>query len=222
MTVLSILNNAGSWIDNEVDIYMDLVEENFQATGTDVHYLPKDQINLDEIFGESTISQFKAGFIIEMFLHRISNFNGDNDMFSKFGMSHSDEATLLVSTRRFKTEGMSSGLDQPLEEDLIYMQFSNTIWKIRKVKFDEDYYQFGRNHVWRLEVGLYDPSHETFESQAVEDSDIGQSSNQVDDIGLINILGISRDSPQDESDVFTRATQEIIPTTFDSTNPFGE
>jgi hypothetical protein len=152
----------------------------------------------------------------------VTHHNGEDDIFSKFGMVRNDEATLLVSVRRFSIVGQDHGLKQPLEDDVIYMPFSNTLWKIRKVKHDEEYFQFGQNRVWRLEVGLFDPSHETFENDDITPEDLQQVARQVDDLGLTSLLGISEELKQDEGEVFKEVIEQSLPTTFDSDNPFGE
>lgn len=223
MALISLLNNQDNFLTSEMDVLADLIDENIQATGLDLRYMPKDQINLDEVFGEATISNFKEGFVIEMYLAAISNFNGDADLYSKFGMSHTDDATLIVSIRRFAAEGRHFGLSQPIEGDLIHMPTSNTMWTIKKVKKDPDYMQFGTNRVWRLECNLYTPSHESFVDDSLEPEDIGQTAQATDESGLDQLLGIAPGSKQDQSEFFnTRTVEETIPTEFNTDNPFGE
>lgn len=221
MAIISLLNNQDNFLSNEHDVLADLIDENLQATGSDVRYMPKDQLNLDTIFNESTVSDFKSGFIIEMYLAHVNNFNGDNDLFSKFGMEHTDDATLIVSMRRFLQEGQLFGLKKPIEGDIIYMPWSNTLWNIRKVKEDPDYFQFGQNRVWRIECNLYTPSHDDFKD-ALSPESLGQTS-EVDESGMEFLLGISPETKQDQSDVFALETESTtIPNEFNSDNPFGE
>lgn len=223
MAIIGLLNNQDSWLSNEIDILSDLTDENIQATGQDLRYMPREQVNPDRIFGEATVANIKEGFVIEMRLENISNFNGDGDMFSKFGLTHTDDATLMVSTRRFAAEGRKFGLQQPLEGDLIYMPFSNTMWTIKKVKHDPNYYQFGANRVWRLECNLYTPTHEKFEGGTIAPTDLGETATPRDESSLNMLLGIPEDSKQDDSAEFDiETTEETIPNEFNSDNPFGD
>ncbi len=222
MAVNQWMNSSSTGLANETDVMQDLIDENIAAGGIDVHYLPKEQLNLDFLYGESTSAKFKEGFVIEMLLSNVQQFNGDGDLFGKFGLIANDEATLLVSERRFKVEGQPFNLTIPREEDLIYMPMSNTLWKIRRAKPDENYYQFGKNYTYRLECGLYQPSHEEFESSTnVTPGDLQEEDPLVDEISLNRLLGVETGGSQDEGSRLTDLADQNIPTPFDTDNPFG-
>lgn len=220
MSVNPWMNSPSAGLSGEQELYQDLVDENIAAGGVNVMYLPKDQINLDELFGESTIAEYKKGFEIEMYISNVTGFNGDGDLFSKFGLGANDEATLLVSVRRFEVEGKDYGLKKPLEEDLIYMPLSSSMWRIRKVKQDEQYFQFGRNYTWRLEVGLFNPTHETFEGDTFNPRDFDQAAPEVDELSLNRVFGVEEDSVQEQQEYLVNEAEKSIPT-FDPNNPFG-
>lgn len=215
------MNGPSSGLQSEQNLLQDLIDDNISAGGVECFYLQKEQLNLDEVFRESTIVDYKAGFEIEMMIARVSNFNGDGDLFSKFGMSSSDEVTLIVSTRRFGVEGAKHAMVKPLEEDLIFMPMTSTLWKIRKVKQDEEYYQFGRNYVWRLECGLYNPSHESFAGDIVQSGDMNLGSEAIDDLELIKVFGIEGSNQQDQGEALREASNETIAGEFNPDDPFG-
>ncbi len=222
MAVNQWMNSPSAGLANETDILQDLIDENIAACGVNVQYLPKEQLNLDFLYGESTAAMFKSGFEIEMYISNITQFNGDGDLFNKFDLVANDEATLLVSARRFKVEGKEYDLTVPREEDLIYMPLSNTLWKIRRSKPDEYYFQFGKNYTYRLECGLYQPSHEEFESSTnITPGDLQENDPLVDEVSLNRLLGVETDGSQDEGEKLTDLSSQNIPTQFDVNNPFG-
>lgn len=138
----------------------------YNGGGFDVKYIVRERVTSDYLFGESPISDFKEYIIIEMQQIRIERFSGDGDIFSKFGIEHSDELTLMVSVKRFAQESESIKLTQPRKGDLIYVPHSDSLWEIRNVKFDNDYYQFGKNYTYRLDCTLFQYSHEELPSDS--------------------------------------------------------
>lgn len=215
------MNSPSTALKGEMDVLQDLTDENIAAGGINVKYLPKTQLNMDQLFGESIKNVFEAGFEIEMYLDNVVNFNGDGDMFGKFGIMATDAATLIVSKRRFPIEAKVYNLLEPQQGDLIYMELSNTMWEIKKVKLDRNYYQFGKNYTFVIEVSLYTPSHDRFVDEEYQPLDFKETSQTSDD-GLLELLGIDRNTAQDESDeIVKEANKTIIGDNFNPDNPFG-
>lgn len=151
---------------NEQSIIADIIDESIQNHGIDVKYLHR-SFESDPLFGEDPASSFEHAMTIEMYVEDVQNFNGDGDFFSKFGFQMDDSATLSVSKRRFKEEVTKLAPEfqnehgfNPREGDLIYIPFSDSIWEIKQVKNDSEYFQQGQNLVFRLSVSVFEYSHE--------------------------------------------------------------
>lgn len=161
MTVNRLLNQSHTI--REQEMVESLVIEAIQAKGRDVKYMVREMVNRDPLFGESTVSEFKDYAEVEMYLGDIQNFDGQGDIFSKFGMGFqmTDTASFEVSVRRFREELGKYELDRPREGDLIYYPLNDSLWEIRRVKRDPNFFQLGRNYRHILECSLFQFSHET-------------------------------------------------------------
>jgi hypothetical protein len=124
----------------------DLVIEAMQIHGMDVYYLPqttRDQV--DMLYGEDTLKEFRTAYGIEMYLENVSGMDGEGDFISKFGLEIRDEVTLLMSRRRFASLGTS--LTRPREGDLVYIPLLQNFFEISFVEHENNqamFYTLGR------------------------------------------------------------------------------
>jgi len=124
----------------------DLVIEAMQIHGMDVYYLPqttRDQV--DMLYGEDTLKEFRSAYGIEMYLENVSGMDGEGDFISKFGLEIRDEVTLLMSRRRFASLGTS--LIRPREGDLVYIPLLQNFFEISFVEHENNqamFYTLGR------------------------------------------------------------------------------
>ncbi len=201
-----------------------MVIEAIQMKGRDVKYMVREMVNADPLFGESTMSEFNEFAEIEMYLGDIQNYDGSGDFFSKFGggFQMTDTASFEVSVKRFKEELGKYKLDRPREGDLIYFNLNDSLWEIRKVKRDPNFFQLGRNYRYVLECSLFQFSHE----KLPEDEDM-QSFNDLTDVvlssegvnNLTETLGITPARRSDDKEVIKEeADNRFKP--FDPANPF--
>lgn len=203
---------------NEQDLVEELIIEAIQAKGQDVNYIFREKINEDLVLGEDTSSKFTEYVVIEMYLDLVTQYNGDGDIFSGFGMSYSDHAEFLVSSRRCKEEFERYGLMRPREGDLIYMPTSDTIWEISKVKEDHQYYQLGKNYQYRIITNIFQYSDEEIET-GYETDFSNPISVSIDSDGVAETLGIKYGDPRNRSDVLDSESADY--NTFDPNNPFA-
>jgi len=138
-------NFPQSQITSEQLLVEDLVIEAMQIYGMDVYYLPRtsrDQV--DYIFGEDTLKQYRTAYPIEMYLENVSGMDGEQDFISKFGLEIRDELNLLVSRRRFAATVPQI---RPNEGDLIYIPLVKNLFEITFVEHENDqamFYTLGR------------------------------------------------------------------------------
>jgi hypothetical protein len=133
-------------ITSEQLLVEDLVIEAMQIHGMDVYYLPqttRDQV--DMLYGEDTLKEFRTAYGIEMYLENVSGMDGEGDFISKFGLEIRDEVTLLMSRRRFASLGTS--LIRPREGDLVYIPLLQNFFEISFVEHENNqamFYTLGR------------------------------------------------------------------------------
>lgn len=127
----------------ESDLFQQLVKEQIQIFGFDVHYIFRKFQNLDSLFGEDPVSKFDKSFQIEMFVSNYEFFEHQNKMIDKFGISLQDTLTLMVSKKRFTEEASKYGTDTaPNEGDIIYFPEYNGLYEIKYVQTRNSFFAY--------------------------------------------------------------------------------
>ena len=88
-------------VSSEQNLYEDITIESLKMFGQDVYYLPRDIVNEDRIFGDDVPSRFNSSYKIEMYIENTDGFDGEGDLFTKFGVEIRDQATFVVARRRW-------------------------------------------------------------------------------------------------------------------------
>jgi len=160
----------------EQRLYENLIIEQLSVFGQDVYYLPRKLVNEDTLFGEDASSSFNDAYIIEMYLDGIEGYEGQKEMMTRFGLDMQDEATWVVSKRRFE---QLISLDQnlivstrPNEGDLIYYAKSKKLFEISFVDHDDPFYQLANLPVFKLRCRTFEYSHEDMATGISEIDDI--------------------------------------------------
>ena len=166
------INNVDHNISSEKNLVEDLVIESIKFYGHEFLYIPRTLVNLDEVFGEDTISKFESSHAIEMYIESVDGFEGEGDIISKFGLQIKDTATLSVSKRRFD-EIFRKQPKRAREGDLLYFPLTKGLFEITFVEHENPFYQVGKNYVYKLTVEQYQFSHEELDTGAPEIDDIG-------------------------------------------------
>lgn len=110
-----------------------------QIYGQDVYYLPREMVTTDRLFREDVLSRFDENYLIEMYLQNYDGFQGDGTLLSKFGVRISEEATFVVSRRRWEdlVQSRSNNLvssERPNEGDAIYFPLTQQLFQIKFVE----------------------------------------------------------------------------------------
>lgn len=146
-------------VRSEMNLYEDLVIEALKIYGQDVYYLPREIVNEDTLFGEDATSSFPLSHKIEMYIENIEGFDGEGDLFTRFGVEIRDEATFVVSRRRWERQvGMfnDNAGARPREGDLIYLPLTNKAFEISHVEHEQPFYQFENLPVYKLRATLFE------------------------------------------------------------------
>jgi hypothetical protein len=152
-------------VRSEQMLYEDLLIESLKIYGQDVTYIPRTLVNHDTIMGEAIASQFDAAYEIEMYIENPEGFDGEGDLFAKFGVEIRDQATLVVSRYRWEQLiGVQNNLinsNRPSEGDLIYLPLSNSLFEIAHVEHEQPFYQLSQWPTYKIRIEKFEYANET-------------------------------------------------------------
>ena len=233
---------------NEQRLVEDLVIESLKIYGHDVYYMPRTLVNRDTIFDEDELSKFTQSYPLEMYMENVEGYDGEGDLFTRFGIEIRDQATFILSKRRWEQmvdrEEDSGGTFQltarPAEGDLLYFPKTKSLFEIKLVEFQNPYYQLGKIYVIRMQCELFEYTSERLDTgdsaiDGIEDAqslDILNFQFQLEDGDLLRLE--DNDSLILESFMTNRGNVGADNADFDTwqsasnildfteTNPFGE
>tara|TARA_B110000902_G_scaffold262091_1_gene338228 strand:- start:118 stop:1101 length:984 start_codon:yes stop_codon:yes gene_type:complete len=167
-------------VKSEQNLYEDLIIESLKIFGQDAYYLPRTIINRDEIFGEDSSSKFDDAYMIEAYIENSDGFEGEGDLYSKFGLEIRDEATFIISRRQWQRfigiNYSNTTYPKPDEGDLIYLPLSNSFFEIKFVEEEQPFYQLSNLPVYKLNCALFEYNDEDMET-GVAAIDLTQAKN---------------------------------------------
>jgi hypothetical protein len=154
-------------VKSEQLLYEDIIIESLKMYGQDVYYLPRELVNEDTIFGDDSVSKFPKTYKIEMYIENVEGFDGEGDLFTKFGVEIRDAATFIVSRRRWNqlVTNLNTGdvsFYRPREGDLIYLPLSQSIFQIMRTETESPFYQLSNLPVYKMRCELFEYNDEDF------------------------------------------------------------
>ena len=186
--------------NNESSLYKAATDEVCESMGIDFKYILKSLVKPDHIFGEDTLKTFNGNRSITFLIENYENFEGVDNLFSKFGFEVDNRLMLLIEKDRFKTYIGR----EPENDDLVYHPNSGKIFKVIHVQKNENFFQMnGGQDRYRLTCELFTPSYEDYETginevdalNDIEDSNNTLEKDQFEE-EIANALNL------DESDLF--------------------
>jgi len=155
-------------VRSEQNLYEDIIIESMKIYGQDVYYLPRTIVNEDTILGEAVASSFGNSYKIEMYLENTDGFDGEGDLFTKFGVEIRDEATFIVARKRWAQTISSSNNNitvlRPKEGDLIWLELSNKLFEIMHVEHESPFYQLSNLPTYKMRCQLFEYSGEDIDT----------------------------------------------------------
>ncbi len=169
-------------VKTEQNLIEDLIVESLRMYGHDCYYLPRTIVNEDTILGDAADSSFEDAYEIEMYLEGVEGFEGEGDLYSKFGVEVRDTANFIMSRRSWERfvsldANLATGL-RPNEGDLIYFPLTKSVFEIKFVEHENPFYQLGKLHTFKMTCDLYEYSGEDFNTGVGEldtDLDLAQT-----------------------------------------------
>ena len=233
-------NTSGT--TNEQRLVEDLVIESLKIYGHDVYYLPRQTGNLDGILGEDALQYFDQAYPLEMYLENVQGFEGEGELFTKFGFEFRSSATFVVAKRRWE-EGVAQNAivqlpDRPAEGDLLYFSKTKTFFVIKYVDFLNPFYQLGKIYTYKLQCDVFEFSSERIDTGIEEIDSITDKSSQdlyrfqlLQESGdlvlttsetsiILEVYATADTDPQSDNDEFEMEAEGILD--FTAFNPFGE
>ena len=162
-------SGQGQGQTNEQRLVEDLVIESLKIYGHDTYYLPRTLVNKDTIFDEDELSKFTQAYPLEMYLDNVNGYEGQGDIFTRFGLEVRDQATFVMAKRRWEDMVMTSGgaftqTARPSEGDLIYFEKTKSLFEIKYVDFQNPFYQLNQLYVFRITCELFEYSSEDLDT----------------------------------------------------------
>ena len=237
-------SGSGQGTTNEQRLVEDLIIESLKIYGHDTYYLPRTLVNKDTIFDEDELSKFTQAYPVEMYLDNVNGYEGQGDIFTRFGLEVRDQATFVMAKRRWEDMVQTSGgtftqTTRPSEGDLIYLEKTKSLFEIKYVDFQNPFYQLNQIYVYRLVCELFEYSSEDLDTgiatiDAIETSYsqdmLEYQVTQEDGTLVLNERNGSiikeeysagKSEPVDNADFDNLVTLEGI-LDFSEKNPFGE
>lgn len=225
---------------NEQDLVESLIIECLQIYGFDVFYIPRKSVNPDLILNEDVLNKYEGAIQIEMYLESNMGFEGEGSLLTKFGVELRDQATFIVSKRRWNTvvSQHTEFPSRPAEGDIIYFPLTKSYFEIRKNYARNPFFQIGKLYVWKLECELMQFSSEIFDTGNTEIDSINDVTLDVRAFGLDTESGLPLELEGNASSTLTveeyeiensdplaqndKFNSEIDIVDFSESNPFGD
>lgn len=197
----------------EQSLFESILEEFIQFGGVDVLYLPRERFELDPILKEPVRTVWDKAYQIEVYIPDGGNYEGEQLLQSKFGLRINQTTDLIMSKKRFHELG--TGRTRPREGDLVFIgdpqdsegTFTNSLFEIKNVWYNDPNWQFGKQLDFRLKVELWT-------------GDYNEQFNST--FPSINAL-----NPDNDANVAQGINEEVVELKtgllkFDKNNPFAE
>lgn len=186
--------------NNEFELYRRATDEIIEMHGVEFKWITKDLVNPDYIFGEDNLKNFNSNRTVTLYIENYEDFDGVDDMFSKFGFQIDNRLILGIERERFNTIIGK----EPEIDDLIYHPNSGKLFQLKHIKDDIGFFQFNAGkYVYKLTFEIFIPSHEDFDTDIAEvdifatETDI-DTTDESDDFDAEEV----NDLDLDESDFF--------------------
>ncbi len=159
-------------VKSEQNLYEDIIIESLKIYGQDLYYIPRDLVGEDKVLGDEIPARFNSSHKIEMYIENTEGFDGEGDLFTRFGVEIRDEATFVVSRRRWinvvnRGDNEVSSL-RPLEGDLIYVPMSKSLFQIMHVEHEQPFYQLNNLPIFKMRCQLFEYGDEDLDTGVAE------------------------------------------------------
>tara|TARA_B100000287_G_scaffold150341_1_gene142101 strand:- start:6216 stop:7352 length:1137 start_codon:yes stop_codon:yes gene_type:complete len=178
-------------VKTEQNLLEDLIVESLRIYGHNCFYLPRNIVNEDTILGDAASSSFDDAYEVELYLEGNDGFEGEGELYSKFGIETRESANFIISRRTWQRfvsldGNLATGV-RPNEGDLIYFPLSNSLFEIKFVEHENTFYQLGRLYTFKMSCDLFEYSGEDFNTDiSAIDTDMDLATGAITTLTLAN------------------------------------
>lgn len=173
-TNLNFYNNLTA---NQANLTRKLIDEAIETYGIQCYYLPRTTPNLDRLLGDDPTSTFDSAYELTMLPTSPENFNSGEQIMSNFGFISNYTYTLFIEMQRFTN---MTGMEQPSEDDLIYIELFQKWFKIKSSNNKDQFYYQGQLYCYKLEIAELKYSHEPVSTgETVVDNNLPVSQDEI-------------------------------------------
>ena len=148
---------------NDQNLAESLIQEAIFIYGVECYYLPRNLNNFDQLYLTDDQSSYTTAIPVDVYLQSIDGFDGQQNIFSKFGLEIKDSITVSMASRTFKQDvAPTTGKVRPQEGDIIYFKLNKKAFQIKFTNNKEIFYQLGELPTFQLTCNLFEYSGETF------------------------------------------------------------
>lgn len=142
----------------EQNLIEDILVEAIQFYGTDAFYISRNDQQEDLIYGEDPLKSFTKAYPIEVYNSNTTDYEGQKEIFSKFGIEIKNDYTILLARKTFRQRiAQETQYNRPKEGDLIFIphvSLGGTLFEITWVEPDKDFFLMGRKPTFFYEMRL--------------------------------------------------------------------
>lgn len=154
----------------------DVIAESIQVMGHNVYYIPRESFDEgDMILGEYSKSAFNKAYLVEAYIANVEGFEGQNDLFSKFGLEIRDNSNFILSRRAFIRTIPGSIRQRPQEGDLVYVPVFHRMFEIKFVEHELMMHSIGKRlpYVYEMRCEMFRSSNEPINTGVEEVDQVG-------------------------------------------------
>lgn len=149
---------------SEQNLVQQLINEQLRMYGVEIIYMPRNYIGTTKVIRENVLAKFDDNYAIEAYVTNYQGFGGAGDILTKFGVQSKDELSLVISKERYE-DFISPFLindpevilgTRPCEGDLIYFPLTDTIYEIKFVEHEVEFYQLNKTYVYELRCEVFE------------------------------------------------------------------
>lgn len=179
----------------EQGLVQDLINEHLRMFGVEIYYLPRKYITEKTIIKEVIESNFDNAYPLEAYIANYEGYSENSDVLTKFGLTISDELTLIISAERFdlyiknliKNQSNIKSSLRPNEGDLIFFPLGNKLFEIKFVENEKPFYQLGKNYVYELRCELFEYEDEDIDTGVTDVDETVKDQGYITTLTLVGI-----------------------------------
>jgi hypothetical protein len=123
--------------------------------GYDFYYIPKIELKVNPITGQSSINEYKKAYLMQGLLQGLRDFTGGERSINKFGLTWLLQQGITITIELFKSKS-NNELTRPKHKDLIYIPIFDKFFQV-KGKDDEkdDFYNHGTKQIFYIPIEMW-------------------------------------------------------------------